>query len=675
MQTQSPRNLVANAKWRTNMHVALTCTHKPKTILKSLTATILACSLGIAYGEVYAPDNFAAAGGTNLETMVMVKDANQRVLVGGLFTTVEGQAGYQGVARFKTDDSLDTGFKVMTDDFVKAIAVQQDGKILIGGQFHWVRPTGSGTNTTFWGVARLNADGTLDSTFKNAPAGKVKSNHNVRGIAVQADGKIIIGGYFTLIDGVARNYLARLNTDGSLDTSFTPIVNGYVEDVKLDAGGNILISGWFTQVQGASRWGVARLKADGALDPTFNANATPNGANSGSWPVYQLALQSNGQILYAGGTLRYGAEVHRGVARLNSDGTADSSFLSAINDWGTSVAVQTVSGEEKILVGGSFTVAGQRAIANDAVVGTDSPRRGVVRFNANGTVDDTFDTSAGTDTKVWAVLPNNDGKVYIGGTFNVVTGTVRHGIARLAPLDPTTQVIPFLTPEPSVYSAQTALAGAVVDWKPVPPTKSSANLPVTYTTSTPTICAVDANTGVVTLATPKPTADGECTITANAEAGEQVISGTTYQVKKAAPVTQSLRIVLLKAQTISFPSQAGQDVSAGAFPIAAPATADSGLPVTYSSLTPSICTVTATGVVTPLVSGNCQIAANQPGNSEFSPALQMATNIALSGAGGELPQQPSGATPVPTLGAAGLGLLGVLSAGLGALALRRRQRS
>lgn len=657
------------------MHVALTCTHKPKTILKSLTATILACSLGVAYGEVYAPDNFAAAGGTNLETMVMVKDANQRVLVGGLFTTVEGQAGYQGVARFKTDDSLDTGFKVMTDDFVKAIAVQQDGKILIGGQFHWVRPTGSGTNTTFWGVARLNADGTLDSTFKNAPAGKVKSNHNVRGIAVQADGKIIIGGYFTLIDGVARNYLARLNTDGSLDTSFTPIVNGYVEDVKLDAGGNILISGWFTQVQGASRWGVARLKADGALDPTFNANATPNGANSGSWPVYQLALQSNGQILYAGGTLRYGAEVHRGVARLNSDGTADSSFLSAINDWGTSVAVQTVSGEEKILVGGSFTVAGQRAIANDAVVGTDSPRRGVVRFNANGTVDDTFDTSAGTDTKVWAVLPNNDGKVYIGGTFNVVTGTVRHGIARLAPLDPTTQVIPFLTPEPSVYSAQTALAGAVVDWKPVPPTKSSANLPVTYTTSTPTICAVDANTGVVTLATPKPTADGECTITANAEAGEQVISGTTYQVKKAAPVTQSLRIVLLKAQTISFPSQAGQDVSAGSFPIAAPATADSGLPVIYSSLTPSICTVTATGVVTPLVSGNCQIAANQPGNSEFSPALQMATNIALSGAGGELPQQPSGATPVPTLGAAGLGLLGVLSAGLGALALRRRQRS
>ena len=218
------------------------------------------------------------------------------------------------------------------------------------------------------------------------------------------------------------------------------------------------------------------------------------------------------------------------------------------------------------------------------------------------------------------------------------------------------------------------LAGAVIDWKPVPPTVSSANLPVTYTTSTPAICTVDTNTGVVTLATPKPTVDGDCTITANAEAGEQVISGTTYQVKKATPVTQSLRIVLLKAQTISFPSQVGQDVSAGSFPLATPATADSGLPVTYSSLTPSICTVTAAGVVTPLVSGTCQIAANQPGNGEYSPALQAVSNITLSGAGGELPQQPS-ATPVPALGLAGLGLLGMLSAGLGALALRRRQRT
>ncbi|MEG0111126.1 MAG: hypothetical protein RR749_01945, partial [Comamonas sp.] len=71
-------------------------------VLKALPAALLAwsCMLGMAQAAVYAPDNFANAGGSNLETMVMVKDGSGRVVIGGLFNTVEGQAGYQGVARF-----------------------------------------------------------------------------------------------------------------------------------------------------------------------------------------------------------------------------------------------------------------------------------------------------------------------------------------------------------------------------------------------------------------------------------------------------------------------------------------------------------------------------------------------------------------------------------------------
>ncbi len=97
------------------------------------------------------PDSFAQGGGTNLETMVMVKDGSNQLLVGGLFNSTEGQADYQGVARYKTDDSLDTAFKVKTDEFVKAIAVQSDGKILIGGQFHWVTPF-NGADAWVWAV-------------------------------------------------------------------------------------------------------------------------------------------------------------------------------------------------------------------------------------------------------------------------------------------------------------------------------------------------------------------------------------------------------------------------------------------------------------------------------------------------------------------------------------------
>lgn len=251
--------------------------HGRSRALKALPAALLAwaCGVGMANAAVYVPDDFAKNGGSNLETMVMVKDGSNRVVIGGLFNTVEGQAGYQGVARFNADDSLDTTFKVATDEFVKALAIQADGKILIGGQFHSVRPTGSTTATSIWGIARLNADGTLDSTFQNAPAGKVKSNHNVRGIAVQPDGKIVIGGYFTAIDGTPINRIARLNANGTLDTSFNVGTgsNGNIEDVKLQADGKVVISGSFTSIQGTVIRGIARLNADGSLDTTF----VPNG--------------------------------------------------------------------------------------------------------------------------------------------------------------------------------------------------------------------------------------------------------------------------------------------------------------------------------------------------------------------------------------------------------------
>ena len=116
--------------------------------------------------------------------------------------------------------------------------MQADGKILIGGGF-----------TTIGGVtrnriARLNADGTLDTGFNpNAERG-------VYSIAVQADGKILIGGFFTTVGGVTRNRIARLNADGTLDTTFNPNANSYVNSIAMQADGKILIGGDFTTIGG-----------------------------------------------------------------------------------------------------------------------------------------------------------------------------------------------------------------------------------------------------------------------------------------------------------------------------------------------------------------------------------------------------------------------------------------
>ncbi|ARU06437.1 hypothetical protein CCO03_18810 [Comamonas serinivorans] len=644
----------------------------PRAVLKALPAVLLACGLGMANAAIYAPDDFADNGGTDLETMVMVKDGSGRVLIGGAFTVVEGQAGYQGLARFNTDDSLDNTLQVATNHFVKAIAVQADGKILIGGAFTAVRPTGSAAFTTFWGIARLNANGTLDSSFQNAPVGQVKANNNVRGIAVQPDGKIVIVGYFTAIDGTARSGIARLNADGTLDTSFNvgTGANAGVEDVKLQADGKIVIAGSFTAVNGTTIRGVARLNSDGSVDTTFvpNANNTaqPNGSHSGLFPVYQIAIQSDNKIVVNGGPLQFAGEWHRGVVRLNTDGTPDSTFKSFINDWGAAVALQDVGGEQKIVVGGSFTQVGERDVTSGAAIGTDITRQGIARFNADGTVDTDFDTSSGTNAWVWAVLPNTDGTVYLGGKFTSVAGQARRGIARLAELDPTTQLINFSQPEPGVYSA---LNGPNVAWTPAPPTTSTAGIAVTYTSLTPTICSVNPSTGAVTL--PTPAVSGTCTIEANAPAGTQVIGGTTYNVNPATPVQQSIQIDAPPDQTITFPAQTTpRNLEDGDFEIAPVATASSGLAVTYTSLTPSVCTVSGT-TVTPVAGGVCTIAANQAGGNvgsvSFDPAPQVTQSVTITAV--PVPGTNT-AKPVPTLGTLGLGLLASL---LGVMGLRRRR--
>src|SRR6476660_7666755 len=99
---------------------------------------------------------------------------------------------------------------------VRALAVQADGKILVGGDFTMLDPAVTvfdGTGTRF---GRLFPDGTLDRAFANTWA-----DQPVETIALQPDGKILVGGSFTILCGSLRNHLARLNADGTLDAGFT----------------------------------------------------------------------------------------------------------------------------------------------------------------------------------------------------------------------------------------------------------------------------------------------------------------------------------------------------------------------------------------------------------------------------------------------------------------------
>ena len=153
---------------------------------------------------------------------------------------------------------LADSFDPNANDVVRSIAEQADGKILAGGLFTTFSPNG-GTAVTRNNIARLETDGRLDQTLNLSTVGTY-----VIATAVQADGKILIGGLFSTVLGVTRNNIARLNTDGTLDTAFNPNANNAVYSIAVQADGKILVGGFFNganSIGGQSRNFIARLDA------------------------------------------------------------------------------------------------------------------------------------------------------------------------------------------------------------------------------------------------------------------------------------------------------------------------------------------------------------------------------------------------------------------------------
>ncbi len=332
--------------------------------------------------------------------------ADGKILVGGNFSTLGGQNRDQ-IARLNADGTLDTSFNPGTGvggtnyPSVISLVVQADGKILVGGYF----TTLGGQSRT--NVARLNADGTLDTGFNPGSGGFYSY---VNSLAVQADGKILVGGVFTALGGQSRNYIGRLNADGTLDTSFNPGANGYVISVAVQADGEILVGGEFDTLGGQSRNNIGRLNADGTLDASFNPGA--------SFGVYSLAVQADGKILVGGEFDTLGGQSRNNIGRLNADGTPDTSFNPGADSGVISLAVQA---DGMILVGGYFTTLGGQI------------RNKIGRLNADGTLDTNFNPSVGAllNPLVNSLAVQADGKILVGGQFSTLGGQSRNGIGRL----------------------------------------------------------------------------------------------------------------------------------------------------------------------------------------------------------------------------------------------------
>ncbi len=343
---------------------------------------------------VYLPSAFAAPGDVNVgfnpnvngEVLSVAVQPDGKIIVGGTFTTVGGLTRNR-LARLNADGSLDFGFNPNVSSTVNCTAIQPDGKILVGGNY-----TSIG-GTTRRNIARLHSDGTLDIAF-NPNADSI-----VNSIAVQQDSKIVIAGWFNNVGGVTRNECARLNADGTVDPAFNPDANQAIFACVTQADGKTLIGGQFSTLGGISRNGMGRYNTDGTVDSTFNRTTTGY--------VDCIAVQPDGKIIIGVGINGY-------VFRLNANGSADSSFLGNANG---SVSSAVIQSDGKIVIGGQFTIVGGVA------------RNRIARLNANGTLDTSFNPNANSNSRCIAIQP--DGKILVGGVFTSVGGVVNNYLVRI----------------------------------------------------------------------------------------------------------------------------------------------------------------------------------------------------------------------------------------------------
>lgn len=323
----------------------------------------------------------------------------------------------------------------------RATVVQPDGKIIVAG---YATPVAS----LVFALARYNPDGTLDSSFDGdglVTTTLAGSHLRAFSVALQSDGKIVAGGVFNGFD--SRFAVVRYNANGSLDTSFdtdgialSPDIgasgSGVMSVLGIQPDGKIVAAGSGFFSGSGYDFCVVRFNPNGSLDTSFDSDGVVNTSISPNWDYgNSIAIQSDGKIVVAGQS-RNDTDGWDQIAlvRYNTNGSLDSSFdadgiLTTVigtvgarsgSDAANSVAVQS---DNKIVVAGRF--------GHDA-------NFAIVRYNANGSLDTTFDADGKVTTTVGsnsndranAVVIQADGKIIAAGSSTSVSGSVDFAVVR-----------------------------------------------------------------------------------------------------------------------------------------------------------------------------------------------------------------------------------------------------
>lgn len=341
------------------------------------------------------------------KTMVM---PDGRMMVVGNFNGYNGWHG-RGVTRIlsngNVDTSLHTGYGVQgyyNYVTLNTAELQPDGKVILaGGNFSYF------DSNAVYNLVRILPSGAIDNSFNTLNG----VNDKISCSALASNGNLILGGLFTMFNTSNRNKIVRLLPNGTLDNTFNPGsgADAEVTAVAVQSDNKIYLSGYFTNFNGQSRNRMLRLLNSGSIDNTFNIGT---GLNSFA---NKIIVQPDGAILIGGAFTQYnGVSVNR-IARILPNGTLDNSFQSGSGfDYTVTDILLLPSG--KLVVSGNFTSYNGITC------------KGLVRLNADGSIDAGFNAGQGTDG-ITNISKQQDGKLIISGGFTSYDGIGRNRVARI----------------------------------------------------------------------------------------------------------------------------------------------------------------------------------------------------------------------------------------------------
>jgi uncharacterized delta-60 repeat protein len=473
--TSTPTTTPTNT---TTITPSVTATHtNTPTVTPSITASLTPTNTSTLTPTPSVTPNACLSVGTgyqptqqNTVNVIIPKSGTTNYYVAGNYTTYNGATSAY-LNEIDYNGTLQTNLPISGfNNTIFALIQDNSGNLIAGGAFT------SYSGTAINRIIRINQSGVKDNTF-NVGTG---FNNSVFAIVQQPDNKYVIGGSFTQYSGVSANRVIRLNSDGSVDNTFTSSATGMtaVNDIIL-SGTNIIIGG-----TASNATPIVSLTSGGSIDTSFTVTSLLSGGT-----ITTLAKQSSGKILtnYTAGN---------STLRLNTNGSQDTSYTGVTNGNFVGLNKLVVLSNDKIMVGGKYT--SEAGSGNYELVS---------RLNTNGTIDSTFITSGTTVVTnqpgrgVLAIYPEPNGTYIVGGSWTNFNGLSNTNIARLYSNGNTNNCVPgptptptaTLTPTPSITASQTQT-----------PTNTATQTITPTNTSTPTR-SPQITTSMTPTTTPTPT--------------------------------------------------------------------------------------------------------------------------------------------------------------------------